>query len=433
MFELLNKRHSKIKLNGTQFRKEIATFGKYRHPNPLFTEDEDNDWDFDEEYADLLIKNFNDGVVESVKLLDIHNEDFGKKLGAVLELKKTDRGVTALIEVEDKATLKDIETMGGDGKTLAHGISTGIDIAFPNANAKKKGATITGPVLRHVALATIPWMQGMSDWEKVEESFDSFSNMAFGHENYTGIPLVHEKDGDEEDGNMKITPALRKSLEILASNSNKTVEEIAESAGIKLKGEEEEEQSGPYSKVLESLASISDMLENKNNEGNKEEDEDEEDDDKSKSSDAVKEAQRIVTSQTKDIKRALAEVTENVIELTKGLTNARTEMDASVVTQRKATAEVAVKELINAGKVLPKDEKQYIELHVANEDMFELITGTLPVQVDFEEVHEDPFQGNPFSGRLNDADVEAETTRYAKMLEPQKAGKYDKIDGRRDE
>ncbi len=425
MYEILTRHRPGIKLNGTQFRKEIIRFGQYRHPNPLFRDDDDGDWDFTIKDAKLMVENFKAKVVESVKFLDIHNEDLGKKLGAVIELEQTKTGVTAIIEIEDEGTLKDVMTIGGDGKPLAHGVSSGIDMGFANAEAGKDDV-VKGPVLRHVALATIPWIQGMSDWEKVEDT-EGFSHRAFGHDEYTGIPLVHEKDGDGEDsGNMN--PTMKKALEVLASNSKKTIEEVAESLGIKMDGETEEEEN-KYSDIVKSLASISSLLENKNDD---DDDDDEDDKDDDKDSDAVKAAKRIVEESSVGIKKAVTQITEDIKVLAKGLGESRSQIDASREAQQKSESESAVKFLIEAGKILPKDAEHYVALHTAQPDLFKSVTDTLPVQVTFDEVHADPFQGNPMAGMNNEAITEA-TERYAKMLEPQEAGKYDRVDGRQDQ
>ncbi len=423
MFEILNEDRPEVTLNGTKFQKEIIKFGKFRHPNPLFR-DKKFDLDFDEELGEVLIKNFDDGIVESVKYLGTHDEEEAKKLGVITALKMTDTGIDAIIEVEDEDAIKEIRTMAGDGKSLAHGVSSGIDNSFPLADAKGD-ETVKGPVLRHVAQATIPWIQGMSDWETVEDTIAASNSVLFGHENYTGVPLVHAKD-DEKDGE-GMNPILRKALEVLAANKGKTIEEIAKDLGVEL--EEEENEPSDADKILAGLTKLSKSLEEKNDE---DDDDDDDDDDDKKKSAAVRAAEKILATQNGQVKQ----VTASVVALTTAFGEAQKEIAAQKEISLQASAEGAVLELINAGKVLPKDKAHYVSLYRSNEDTFKGITESLPVQVvSFDEgVPADPWGSSPMAGKMNKEEEDKETDRYVKMITPQSAGNGDnpKNDGRVD-
>lgn len=428
MHEILTHGDPKVKLNGTKFSKEIIKFGKFRHPNPLFR-DKDGEWDFTTEEAKKLVKNFDDGVVEQVKFVDIHDEERAEPLGVITELSITDTGVTAVIDVEDEASVKKIQTIAGDGKSIAHGVSSGLDFNFPIFDATDKNEVADGPVLRHVAVANIPWIQGMKEWSKVEESFSDPEIMTFGHKSYTGQPFIHESEDDKEDGNMKTNVQTKKALEILASNSGKSLEDVAKSLGIEL--EEEDDHVDPVLKnILSGLQKISERLDNKTDDDDKNKgDDDDKTKTKAKGDDALK-------GEVDEVRELVGAVNSSVKELVTTMSEARTEIDATKKTQMENAAEEAVKILLKEGKVLPKDADTYKTLFQSDKDLFETVTGSLPVQVEFEssEIPPDPFQSNPYGKKLSLKESDEETKRYLSMAQPTEAGKQDspKSDGRID-
>ena len=442
MKEILTTR-PEITLNGTVFRKEIMKFGKYRHPNPVFGLDPDYDWEFDKKDAGLLVKNFKAGHVESVKLLHIHDEEEARKVGVVTELRVTKTGVDAIIDVEDEKVIEGILTLGGDGKPLEHGVSSGIDSRFPNADATTRDKYVKGPVLRHVALATIPWVQGMRDWEMVEEALALNANvLPFGHEDYTGEPLIHEDEFEEEDDNMKtkpVTKAQKAALKILAANSDKTEDELAKLLGLE---EKEEEDDSPLGQMTKILTTLSATLGNKSDDDD-DDDEDDEDDKKNKgdkddgklAASVVKAAERIVAGQNKETKATLTTLTDSVALLATQLKASNRDVEDTKTQQSEEAAKTAVTLLVNGGKVLPADREHYETLHLHDTKLFDSLTKKLEVLVDFDgdDHQEDPFEGNPMGGMTPET-VTSETDRYMNMVTPQVAGKQDspKSDGRVD-
>ncbi len=122
--------------------------------------------DFTEDFADELIKTFNDGAFESVPLVladaeNKHTEDPERNRGNVVGLEKTDSGVAALIETDGRGS----EIMENNPKM---GVSPRIFTNYVRGNDEKP----FGTVLRHVALTLDPQVYGLKEWENVDLSAD---------------------------------------------------------------------------------------------------------------------------------------------------------------------------------------------------------------------------------------------------------------------
>jgi len=376
----MNPESTDLKLNGTQFVKEILKFGRFRHPNPKFTKNSKYNWEFTPAVADQLISNFKAGAVESVKLIDAHDEDGGKRLGAIVDLIRTEHGVDAVIDVEDQSTIGEIKTRTADGKPLAHGVSSGLDYGFPNYDADKPD-TWSGPVLRHVALVSIPWIQGMKDWRSVEEGIAaSHSKFNFGHEEYSGIPIVLGEKEESED------------MDVAAQ----------------------------LSEILEKLNSVSHKLDEESKDTKKEEKDDTE------KEPVVGLTQEQIQEQ---INNALAPVLAGITDAATKLAEANEAIASDQTRRNEENADAAVSKLLSTGKVLPKDKDTYRALYLANPDTFAAVTETLPVQVPFDEsdMKDDPFDSNPYKASLSAADVTAEVDRLIALATPMAAGRSDSI------
>lgn len=376
MFEVMDPKAVDLKLNGTTFTKEILKFGKFRHPNPKLTNDPKYNWEFTAADAEKLINNFKSKAVESVKLIDSHSEESGKRLGAIVDLKKTDSGVEAVIDVEDANVIAEIQTRTADGKPLAHGVSSGLDYGFPNSDATKPNWD--GPVLRHVALVSIPWIQEMKDWEKVEDKIAaSGGKFNFGHEDYSGTPLVPADEPKKPEGNLDLAATLASTLEVLNDISHK----------IDAKNSTEEKT---------------------------------EKDEKTAMSKEEIQAQ---------VQEALAPILASFVPLTTQLKDANAAIEEDKKRREEENAQAAVTKLLSAGKILPKDKDTYHQMYLANPEMFEQIANTLPVQVTFDEStqNSDPFVGNPYSKNLATEEVETEVGRYLKLMTPMVAGRSDNL------
>jgi hypothetical protein len=408
-----------IVLNGSKFRKEIIKFGQYRHPNPLFSDDKDFDWTFAQADADEMIANFQAGLVDSVKFIDAHDETNTRLLGTVVQLEKTDSGVTAVIDVEDEQKAVEIRSKMGDGKSLASGISVGLDNAYrvsDATNSKKRAQN----VLRHVASVTIPWINGLEDWQEI--GADN-TKLNFGHENYTGTPLVGKEDKTD------MTEEQRKAaLKIIIAASNKTEAEVLKllaDAGIDLAGEpvKKDEIDPTVKAVMDAIKGLANA-----DDDDDEEDEDKSKDDKSKNDSDVSAALAALKSEMNNKNAGVAKV---LTELTGLLQNA----NSAVADQQKAMAareaDEAVATLIKAGQILPKQKEHYVALFLSNKSLFETMTADLPKVIDFNDQDDERFQGidRPWGSKdLSQTEVVSEADRYLKMAQEVAPGGSDKAD-----
>lgn len=409
MFEVMtadNGLNPYVLQTGKVYRKEIIKYGTFRHPNPFLTDDPEFNFDFNHSEATQMIANFNAGLVPSVKLLQIHDEELGKIVGVVQSLEATARGIDAIIDVEDDEVILSLEKRDSSGKRIGPDVSVGMDMNFPISEPGQGPARATGVVLRHVALATIPWISGMEDWETVEARLAaSGSTYNFGHEGYTGTPLVPEEGVRGVD-----KKTLRRALKILASNAGKTEEEMAKVVGIDLTDED------PSDKLTPALAAILASLVT-----TKPDDED----DKPKPPtqiDIQAEAQKVVDA-------ALAPVLKGIGDLATVMASATGRVEATEAVLQARAAEEAVGGLIKAGKVLPIEKPQYTALFMSNAEMFETIAATLPVKVVFNE--ETGSGQDPQSGTMNlsKEQVDENIERLAGLITATNAGKADKISG----
>lgn len=140
-----------------QFWKQICLFGEYVNPNGGAK------MVLDEEFANEVIANFESGKygVVSVPLghpkTDIEMAEMNR--GEVLELKKTDDGIEALIEIRDDETVEKIE------KRLIPDVSMG----FSEDYLDKKTGKRVGALLKHVGLVVDPYIKGMTKFVACSE------------------------------------------------------------------------------------------------------------------------------------------------------------------------------------------------------------------------------------------------------------------------
>lgn len=160
-----------------QFWKQICLFGEYVNPNGGAK------MVLDEEFADEVIANFESGKygVVSVPLghpkTDIEMAEMNR--GEVLELKKTDDGIEALIEIRDDETVEKIE------KRLIPDVSMG----FSEDYLDKKTGKRVGALLKHVGLVVDPYIKGMTKFVACSED--------------NACVLFSDKDFNEEGEEMK--------------------------------------------------------------------------------------------------------------------------------------------------------------------------------------------------------------------------------------
>lgn len=439
------------KLSSNRYRKEIMTFGTYQDPNPWNWGEEDELWEVNQEYCQKVIDNFEAGAVESVKVIITHDESEVKVVGSIISLELTSTGLDAIIEIEDEDIRSQIDTVMGDGKPLASGVSVGLSEMFPRAKVEPgQDLFWDGPVLRHLAIVTIPWIQGMRQWEKIDR--------AAGHSEKINRPLFMT---EEVINNMKFADLVKN----LATRSGKSEDEVTaglEALGITAETFEKKEASTKSSKKksktpdAESVERLLQMLGSVVDEDD-DDDDDEEDEDKDKKTRSkaagTKSSKRSKNAGTKRTRRrtrtagnddgairgivseqleeALAPFTEQLKTLGVALKGGLEQVEAQQKNQRQLSAESAVDALINEGKILPKDREHYVNLHLKDEELFENLTKNLEVKVDFEDGDEPSGKTimNPTakSKKLSTEEAVAEAERYLKMAAPSSAARGDRV------
>ena len=140
-------------INGTQYRKMIAKFGKW--VNPLFPIEY---MELDKEWATQVKANFDAKVIDRVPVPLNHTDDVSANTGEVIELQVEADGLYAVMEIRDWKTVGDIND------ELIFDVSISFDWNYVDT---EKGIE-HGPVLLHVALVNNPYLKGMGGFEKTE-------------------------------------------------------------------------------------------------------------------------------------------------------------------------------------------------------------------------------------------------------------------------
>lgn len=141
-------------INGTQYRKMIAKFGKW--VNPLFPIEY---MVLDKEWANQIKSNFDSKVIDRVPVPLNHTDDVSANTGEVIELQVEDDGLYAIMEIRDWKTVGDIND------ELIFDVSISFDWNYVDTEKNIEH----GPVLLHVALVNNPYLKGMSGFEKTPE------------------------------------------------------------------------------------------------------------------------------------------------------------------------------------------------------------------------------------------------------------------------
>lgn len=401
-YEMIAPADKNIEFDGNVFEKQILRRGRFRHPHPKLRNDKKYDFDVNDKYMDQLIKNFDDGVVETVNYLATHDES-SDRWGTILGLTKKSDGVWARIEVTDEKALKNIRTKDSRGVTLARGVSAGLVDHFEGSQGN-----VRGPVLRHVAAATIPWIQGMADWSEPDVAA---SNKLFSNETvpmfFEGEPTVDEIEG---------------ALKLLADKQGISVEDLKTKLDLEDKTGDDDETASAL------VASLEKFLENFSN-GN---DDDDDDPNKGDTTDSFgkDEIEAMLDSKLAEAVKPLADIAKTMAENVDTVTKEQSNL---IDSNRKTFAEGKVKELVDAGRILPAEREAYVELYMSNNDLYDKMTKDLPVRVDFDEVgnldYQTAWQTNGYNKNLSDEEVESEIERYMKNAEPIHAGNSDLGDG----
>lgn len=142
------------KINGTQYRKMIAKFGKW--VNPLFPIEY---MELDKEWADQVKANFDAKVIDHVPIPLNHTDDVSANTGELVELEVGTDGLYGIMEIRDWSTTDKIES----------GVIFDVSISFDWNYVDTEGGAEHGPVLLHVALVNNPYLKGMTGFEKTPE------------------------------------------------------------------------------------------------------------------------------------------------------------------------------------------------------------------------------------------------------------------------
>lgn len=142
------------KINGTQYRKMIAKFGKW--VNPLFPIEY---MELDKEWADQVKANFDAKVIDHVPIPLNHTDDVSANTGELVGVEVGTDGLYGILEIRDWSTTDKIES----------GVIFDVSISFDWNYVDTEGGKEHGPVLLHVALVNNPYLKGMTGFEKTPE------------------------------------------------------------------------------------------------------------------------------------------------------------------------------------------------------------------------------------------------------------------------
>ena len=172
-----------------QFWKQICKFGEYVNPNG------NGKMILDKKFADEMVGNFKSGKYGVVPVPLGHPKDSIElaelNRGEVKDLKITDDGIDALIEIRDNDTADKIE------KRLIPDVSMG----FSEDYLDKRTGKYVGAFLKHVGLVADPYIKGMDQFVALSES--SASILFSDKENKKGeemnlVKIKNDRDFDIE-------------------------------------------------------------------------------------------------------------------------------------------------------------------------------------------------------------------------------------------
>lgn len=176
-----------------QFWKQICKFGEYVNPNG------NGKMILDKKFADEMVGNFKSGKYGVVPVPLGHPKDSIElaelNRGEVKDLKITDDGIDALIEIRDNDTADKIE------KRLIPDVSMG----FSEDYLDKRTGEYVGAFLKHVGLVADPYIKGMDQFVALSESGASilFSDKEI--KKGEGMNLVKIKNDRDFDIEVKFT------------------------------------------------------------------------------------------------------------------------------------------------------------------------------------------------------------------------------------
>lgn len=145
------------KINGTQYRKMIAKYGKW--VNPLFPIEY---MELDKEWAQEVAKNFEAKVIDHVPIPLNHTDDVSANTGELVGVEVGEDGLYGILEIRDWQTIDKIES----------GVIFDVSISFDWNYVDTELGQEHGPVLLHVALVNNPYLKGMTGFEKTADQLE---------------------------------------------------------------------------------------------------------------------------------------------------------------------------------------------------------------------------------------------------------------------
>lgn len=145
------------KINGTQYRKMIAKYGKW--VNPLFPIEY---MELDKEWAQEVAKNFDAKVIDHVPIPLNHTDDVSANTGELVGVEVGEDGLYGILEIRDWQTIDKIES----------GVIFDVSISFDWNYVDTELGQEHGPVLLHVALVNNPYLKGMTGFEKTADQLE---------------------------------------------------------------------------------------------------------------------------------------------------------------------------------------------------------------------------------------------------------------------
>lgn len=178
ILQFANEDTKQATFKGTTYKKQVAKFGEWVNPDyPWFSDDPI--MTLDEEWANQVIKNFNDNVLGSQVTVPInHTDDANANAGVV----------KSLSIVKGKGLFADIEILDDSVKEkLDKGLIFDVSISFAWDYISQADGKHYGPTLIHVALVNTPYLIGMDSFEKVGAALSKLGNSLFKRD--TGLAL----------------------------------------------------------------------------------------------------------------------------------------------------------------------------------------------------------------------------------------------------
>jgi len=332
------------------FRKQILPMnGSFVHPS-----DKSVSIKVDKAFAETLVKNFRDGICDTVQFPIVddknrHTEDPAKNLGQVVDLSYDDTGVYATIDVRKNPD--DV------GSTIL-GASAMMHLNYEDT----KTGTKVGPTLLHVAATNRPYLTKLAPYEQVALS-------------HTDADTTHEV--------VLLTPS--GDSETHMPTKDELLKQLNDEHGIDVVALQERADASNGSNAI--VAALSNVLRATNSDD------------------------FVALSASDEEEPTLEDVAQGVVALSRRTVEQAdqiVELSEKVEKFNSAQAESEVDKAVSEGKILPAQREAFLELRLSNEDMFQKLLPEVAI-VSLSEDGVTSHEGTP-NGDLDKA--AAQVSRY---------------------